>query len=110
MTLFETYEQKKKDGETLDFSKLSREELKQIWFDDGATDFYIAKLFDVTPYVVNKRRRELNLMWKDCIWESCMEQPEFKKMVKQYAENNSHTINNLKHILNQQTVNGGDTL
>lgn len=82
MTLFEEYEQRKLNGEILDFESISRNKLKQLWFEENYTDHYIAKLFDVTPYKVNKRRREYALMWDNCIWDSCMEKPEFKEMLK----------------------------
>ena len=109
MNLFETLEIKKSSGEVLDFNSLTREELKQIWYEDGATDFYIGKLFDVSQHTVNKRRRELNLMWNDCVWEDRCKQPEFQKKVSDYLiQNNSHTINDLKHILNQRTTSGGE--
>jgi len=95
MTLFETLENKKSNGEILDFNSLTREELKQIWYDDGATDFYIGKLFDVSQHTVNKRRRELNLMWNDCVWEDCCKQPEFKELLNKYIKNNTTLLKNI---------------
>jgi hypothetical protein len=104
MTLYEELQNRKNSGEVLEFNSLSREELKQIWFEEHYKDEYIAELFNVTPYIINKKRRELKLMWKDCIWESCIEQSEFKEMLNKYMLQNNCNVNDVRNLMLNQKV------
>ena len=70
MGLFEELERRKASGEQLSLDDLTREDLRKIWYEEVNTDKTIAKLFDVKPYRVTAKRREMGLMWHDLQWEA----------------------------------------
>lgn len=69
MGLYEELERRKDSGEQLSLDDLTREELRKLWYEEVNTDKAIAKLFDVKPYRVTAKRREMGLMMDDIQFE-----------------------------------------
>ena len=69
MGLYEKFLERKQNGEKLDISKITREELKTMWYDEVKVDRKIAELFDVTVSRVKMLRRRMGLLWQDIQFE-----------------------------------------
>lgn len=67
--LYENFVNRKNNGEILDINKLSRNELKQLWYYEIIFDKEIAQLFNTTEYKVKKKRNEMNLLFHNCLIE-----------------------------------------
>ncbi|NGM84784.1 hypothetical protein G5B47_20485 [Paenibacillus sp. 7124] len=64
MTLFESYQLKKANGEVVDFNQLTLNELKQLHWNEGRFDWEIAELFNVSNRKYNKREGNWGLQEK----------------------------------------------
>lgn len=65
MTLYEQLLERKNHGEKLDIKTISREQLRQLFYDEQCSNRMLAELFDVTPSVVRYRRRKFGINFYD---------------------------------------------
>ncbi|QWU15334.1 hypothetical protein SAMN04487895_11973 [Paenibacillus sophorae] len=69
MTLFETFQFKKTNGEVLNFNQLTLNELKQLHWNEGRFDWEIAELFNISKSKVQQKRRKMGITRKEMIIE-----------------------------------------
>src|SRR5574344_604884 len=72
MTLYEQLLERKNHGEKLDIKTISREQLRQLFYDEQCSNGMLAELFDVTPSVVSYRRRKFGINFYDEIGKDCI--------------------------------------
>ena len=65
MTLYEQLQERKTHGEKLDIKTISREQLRQLFYDEQCSNGMLAELFDVTPSVVRYSRRKFGINFYD---------------------------------------------
>lgn len=96
MSLYKDYLMKKKAGQDLDFSNISKEELKTLFYDENTSDRAIAELFNVKSSQVKIKRAKMGINFKELLFLEALE--NIPDELNQERKSSLLSIDNLSEI------------
>lgn len=65
------------------FSDITKQQLRKLWHEEYASDIAIAELFDVSKYAVTKKRKDMKLSLKECVFEDVITEYDIPQHIQE---------------------------